>query len=43
MNTETFRDMLTKNDQTWNNAMEEVTSQIGNDDVRNDLLNWLSR
>lgn len=24
MNTETFRDMLNKNDQTWNNAMQEV-------------------
>ena len=33
MNTETFRD----------NVMEQVTSQIGNDDVRNNLLDWLFR
>ena len=43
MNTETFRDMLNKNDQTWNNVMKQVAGQIDNDDVRNDLLNWLSR
>lgn len=43
MNTETFRDMLNKNKQAWNNVMEQVTRQIDNDDVHNDLLNWLSR
>lgn len=43
MNTETYRDMLTKNKQAWKNVMEEVARQIDNDDVHNDLLNWLFR